>query len=710
MSQTASKAQGGSQKEINFDVFSYVHDSRQTYGLRAQEYTRYRRYCANHLRTVRKSAKMIQGTSKAYCKKEVTAEVASTPEHIEILILDAERAWAYAMDLRELYSRTEEPRQRYHLIRRLRAACKAGEQLAAVADSVCDKCTSLACYAYWLQIQAQLYFELEEWQKALDCAVFCCVISKQLGATGSSQKQALAYAVIETLDPIIRLAAYQVRMEGAQQLQPSAIATQWYTHHMKNDPDRVASVIARFSSVEASLSIVGSASDGQPADDEQEDSSLENCLQWRGGKVKFTSSMLSSLIENSETLLSQAIDNKALSETNASDTLVKDTSDSFKKIGKVARSCVADASAASAKVGSAATDRLFSAYLLVELYSVCTLHAISAGKHVQQADKIAADLGIAPGDIGSSFGKASRVGEMWFTSEAETASASASSQEKPVDKKPAFDQLAQGTQMVLLYDMARKSIEQLGSACSKILARVSPSIGGSVYAQQIVEEISTAALYYSCIRDYYSAALHAQPQHQRYLDSLVLLDRLREDALPRAAKAIAEAESKQVSARPRESAADKVWAQMTTFSSEDVAQLARSVSKAISAVHKMCVATGDSNNKQLNTKSKNANKADTKKEWFSEPIAQPAMVPNMLASDGSQKASISNRPRTVPHLVDLQNAEFMAVPIKPLFYDLAGPGIDFDMTAIEAKAGEPVSSNSNSSSKLGSIIGSLWGR
>ncbi|KAJ2706743.1 signal recognition particle subunit srp68 [Coemansia sp. IMI 203386] len=705
MSQTGSKVHDGGQKEIGFDVFSYVHDSRQTYGLRAQEYTRYRRYCAHHLRTVRKSAKMTHGTSKAYSKNDVTAEVASTPEHIEILVLEAERAWAYAMDLRELYSRTEEPRQRYHLIRRLRAASKAGEQLAAVAGSVCNQRTSLSCYAYWLQIRAQLHFELEEWEAALDCAVFCCAVSKQLGATGSSQQQALAHSVIENLDPIVRLAAYQVRIDGAQQLQPSAIASQWYTLHMKNDPERVGRVIDAFATVDASLKLLGASNDGQSVSDEQ-DSSFENGLQWRGGRVSFTNSALSSQIENAEAQLSQIIDEKALFSPDAPDALVKDVSSSFKKVGKTARSCVSDALAASAKVGSAATDKLSSAYLLVELYSICALHAVAANRYVQQADKIAADLNVAPGDSDTSFGKTSGAGNMWFAGDIEAAS-SACGQTKNTAKKVTIDRLAQGTQMVLLYDMARKSIEQLGSACSRVLARVSPSAGGSVYAQQIVDEVATASLYYSCVRDYYSAALHAQPQHKRYLESLALLDTLRTDTLPRAAKAIAEAEPRQIPARLGESAVDSAWAQMTTTASDDVARLARSVSKAISTVHELCVAAGGSSDKHTKTKPKAGAKASPQKEWFSEPSTQPPMIANPLAPGGRQKAGSSDRPGMVPHLVDVQNAEFVAVPMKPLFYDLAGPGIDFDMAVVEAKAGKPASS---SGSKLGSIIGSLWGR
>ncbi|KAJ2606964.1 signal recognition particle subunit srp68, partial [Coemansia sp. RSA 1694] len=143
-----SKAVPG-QAPIEFGIFGYIHDSRQTYGLRAQDYLRYRRFCANRLRNVRSAAKMAQGTSTTFRKKEVSADMVSRPEHLEILLLQAERAWAFAMDLRELYSRTEEPRHRYHLIRRLRAACKAGEQLAAVAASgACDGRTSLEAQAY----------------------------------------------------------------------------------------------------------------------------------------------------------------------------------------------------------------------------------------------------------------------------------------------------------------------------------------------------------------------------------------------------------------------------------------------------------------------------------------------------------------------------------------------------------------------------------
>ncbi|KAJ2538399.1 hypothetical protein GGF49_005937 [Coemansia sp. RSA 1853] len=70
----------------------HIHDSRQAHGLRAQDYTRYRRFCAHHLHTVRKAAKLTQGLAAGFSKLNVTSENASSTLHVEVQLLQAERA------------------------------------------------------------------------------------------------------------------------------------------------------------------------------------------------------------------------------------------------------------------------------------------------------------------------------------------------------------------------------------------------------------------------------------------------------------------------------------------------------------------------------------------------------------------------------------------------------------------------------------------
>ncbi|KAJ2249096.1 signal recognition particle subunit srp68, partial [Coemansia sp. RSA 454] len=353
---------------VSFDIFEYIHDSRQAHGLRAQDYTRYRRFCAHHLRTVRKAAKLPQGSTAGFSKLNVTSENASSTLHVEVQLLQAERAWAYAMDLRELHSRTEEPRQRQHVVQRLKAAVKAAHTLAAIAPGFCDARTALAAAAYWLQMQSQLRFELQQWEAALDSAALAWVITDRLAQAGSSHF-ALAHAMLEALDPIVRLAAYQMRVSGAQHATPAAIAVQWYDSNMKGAEDRVSATIPEYADISAALDKL-SAPTGESV-------AFANELHWRGGTVSFASQELAAQVDRAQGLL------KAASGDN-SDSLDEMVA-AYRKVGKIARRCHAESAVAAQKSQTAALDALLSAYAAVQLYSVCVLSAIDVTQLFNEA-------------------------------------------------------------------------------------------------------------------------------------------------------------------------------------------------------------------------------------------------------------------------------------------------------------------------------------
>ncbi|KAJ2744365.1 signal recognition particle subunit srp68 [Coemansia sp. BCRC 34301] len=677
-----SKAVSTHRAPIEFAIFGYIHDSRQTYGLRAQDYLRYRRFCANRLRNVRGAAKMAQGTSTTFHKKEVTVDVVSQPEHLEILLLQAERAWAFAMDLRELYSRTEEPRHRYHLIRRLRAACKAGEQLAAVAASgACVGRTLLEAQAYRLQIQCQLHFELEEWSLALDCAVLSRVISEQLALVGSSQHYALAYSMIEALDPIVRLAAYRARMAGAQQSLPAELAVQWHSTKMLNDTARVEQGIPGYSGITAALDnlVVSASRDAQVL-------AYDNSLKWRGGEIAFASQELAAQIERAQEALQKA------AEGVCNDSVLDVAAAAFKSVKKIARRCHSEGMATSAKIHSTASEALESAYLVVQLYSTCSLHSITIAKYARQAQAVATKLGIAIGATDS----ASFVGHSrsWIVD-------SEASIKRRNQKGNLVDNLAEATRVVVLYDLIRKSLCNLKAAASDVLGNMAPATSRAIHGHRIVEEVAVAEAYYDCLRGYYAAALHASLTHGRHLDSLALLNLTLSESIPHAS-ALVLAASKHAMAQPEGLAADELWHRVVAVTTSDICSVEQAVSGAIPAVSRLCAATPLVDPAV-------AQRKPGAVDWESDPAGYPVMVANELAGAGS-KPSADGPPLKVPKLVDLSALEFAAVPIKPLFYDLAAANIDFDSDAIGRRSGRPKPATAEAGgSKLGSIIGSLWG-
>ncbi|KAJ2158776.1 signal recognition particle subunit srp68 [Coemansia sp. RSA 552] len=246
-----------------FDVWGYAMKARKEHGERAQEYARYRRHCARHLHTVRRAVR--RGGSGT----------GSTPEDpataVEIQLLVAERAWAYAMELREQHARTEEPRQRAHAERRLRAAVKAAQQMAATAAG-CDACTELAAQAYVQWMQSQLCFEEQMWQAALDSAQLARAAAARVGAEGH---------LVEQLEPIERLTAHRL---GART--GAGIEAQ-----LEADAERAAAV--GYANVAAAVARAGESATTVVA-------AGESVLQWRGRTVAMSDAQLAALASAAE--------------------------------------------------------------------------------------------------------------------------------------------------------------------------------------------------------------------------------------------------------------------------------------------------------------------------------------------------------------------------------------------------------------------------
>ncbi|KAJ2123951.1 signal recognition particle subunit srp68 [Coemansia sp. RSA 720] len=183
----------------------HIHDSRQAHGLRAQDYTRYRRFCAHHLHTVRKAAKLTQGLAAGFSKLNVTSENASSTLHVEEL------------------------RQRQHVVQRLKAAANAAHTLTAIARGFCNARTALAAAASTLLLQSQLRFELQQWETALDSVALARVITDRLAQAGSSGQAGLLKAASgdssDSLDAVV--AAYRkVGMAARRCYSESAVAVQ----------------------------------------------------------------------------------------------------------------------------------------------------------------------------------------------------------------------------------------------------------------------------------------------------------------------------------------------------------------------------------------------------------------------------------------------------------------------------------------------------
>ena len=82
-------------------------------------------------------------------------------KHLMIPLMTAERAWAYAMQLK--FEMNTEPRKKYHMINRLRKAQKESGKLKELVMSAeqCNARAKLESQAYHAWISGLLSFELQ---------------------------------------------------------------------------------------------------------------------------------------------------------------------------------------------------------------------------------------------------------------------------------------------------------------------------------------------------------------------------------------------------------------------------------------------------------------------------------------------------------------------------------------------------------------------
>lgn len=127
-------------------------------------------YCTRRISRLRKALKIPQGDKRHYKKRDVTVThldgtakaigPAGDERYLYIPLILAERSWSYAMQLRQ--ESNTEPRKKFHLIAKLRKACKYALQLQEICatSTRLDAKTKLEAEAYIACMHGYLHFEL----------------------------------------------------------------------------------------------------------------------------------------------------------------------------------------------------------------------------------------------------------------------------------------------------------------------------------------------------------------------------------------------------------------------------------------------------------------------------------------------------------------------------------------------------------------------
>ncbi|XP_074080626.1 signal recognition particle subunit SRP68 [Macrotis lagotis] len=199
---------------LGLEILQIIKESQQQHGLRHGDFQRYRGYCSRRQRRLRKTLNFKMGNRHKFTGKKVTEELLSDNRYLLLVLMDAERAWSYAMQLKQ--EANTEPRKRFHLLSRLRKAVKHAEELERLCESNrVDAKTKLEAQAYMAYLTGMLRFEHQEWKAAMEAFNKCKTIYEKLASAFTEEQAVLYNQRVEEISPNIRYCAYNIGDQSA---------------------------------------------------------------------------------------------------------------------------------------------------------------------------------------------------------------------------------------------------------------------------------------------------------------------------------------------------------------------------------------------------------------------------------------------------------------------------------------------------------------
>ncbi|XP_019613949.1 PREDICTED: signal recognition particle subunit SRP68-like [Branchiostoma belcheri] len=201
---------------LTLEILQTIKDAQQTHGLRHGDYQRYRGYCARRLRRLRKGLHFTCGNRHKFQRKPITEELLSEQRFLLIPLMEAERAWSYAMQLKQ--EANTEHRKQFHMVSRMKKAAGHAATLAKLCDSdKVDARTKLEAQAYSAWMQGSLEFEVQLWEMALNHFNEAKTIYEKLSSALPEDARMVYDLRVEDIKPSIRYCAYNIGDQSAME-------------------------------------------------------------------------------------------------------------------------------------------------------------------------------------------------------------------------------------------------------------------------------------------------------------------------------------------------------------------------------------------------------------------------------------------------------------------------------------------------------------
>lgn len=198
--------------ELSLDILDIIKTAQSQHGLRHGDYGRYRQYCSRRLQRLRRSVGFTHGKGR-YAKRPLEPASVRDMRHLMLPLFCAERAWAYAMQLKRENTQ-QEPRPHHHLLARLAKAAAWSDKLAGLCAARTDHRTELEAKAYAAFMAGNLRLEREDWAPALACFKSCETICTELSRVSLAEQAHLYSQMVAEVEPSLRFCAYNLQRLG----------------------------------------------------------------------------------------------------------------------------------------------------------------------------------------------------------------------------------------------------------------------------------------------------------------------------------------------------------------------------------------------------------------------------------------------------------------------------------------------------------------
>jgi|EP00927_Polykrikos_kofoidii_P057984 signal recognition particle subunit SRP68 len=206
-----------SHEPFTVKLLSIAKSMQMEHGLRHNDHLRYRQYGTRRLRRLYIKLKFKHGTRGKF-KQPPFPDDFSDPRFLEVLLVQAERAWSYGMQLKSDNATASVFRNcwRRHSIRRFGKAKDHARKLQEVCKVHGDQRTQLEADAYFMFMEGTWLMEKEEWKEALRKLVPCHRAVEHLGLASEHADSQLYKAKAQDLEPLIRECKYNFGGFGYQ--------------------------------------------------------------------------------------------------------------------------------------------------------------------------------------------------------------------------------------------------------------------------------------------------------------------------------------------------------------------------------------------------------------------------------------------------------------------------------------------------------------